>query len=377
MTHARVQSAAARLVQADRALRTGIITLNGTVEGLEQTNRFGDVLELVSRPQEAVYALQLLDARLHRVLHHRGRVQPLPVRPVPGVGLPGAGGLGLADARHPGADAAGPPRLPAPGRKRPTARHTMSGFAFERPVSGRWIGPVVPPGRVRDEGVKSRMKDCTRLPSTLVLACLLAGLCTGRSPAQEQLEPMMRPIVSGADAMPSAVSADVARSVTQNGRDSSPRSPTAAPRRPAGPAARQPGRNAGETSPPLPPPPSRPSPLSERPGLPAAPTDPDEVRLPINLAAALRLADARPLIVAAAQARTWISEAELARAKVLWIPALNIAYDYVRHDGGGPDFNKGIITTPSTNFTYAGRRPLGIHLLDRRDLSAPGRPPEP
>ncbi len=59
-THARVQSAAARLVQADRALRTGIITLNGTVEGLEQTNRFGDVLELVSRPQEAVYALQLL-----------------------------------------------------------------------------------------------------------------------------------------------------------------------------------------------------------------------------------------------------------------------------------------------------------------------------
>jgi hypothetical protein len=61
MTHARVQSAAARLVQADRALRTGIITLNGTVEGLEQTNRFGDVLELVSRPQEAVYALQLLE----------------------------------------------------------------------------------------------------------------------------------------------------------------------------------------------------------------------------------------------------------------------------------------------------------------------------
>jgi outer membrane protein TolC len=60
MTHARVQSAAARLVQADRALRTGIITLNGTVEGLEQTNRFGDVLELVARPQEAVYALQLL-----------------------------------------------------------------------------------------------------------------------------------------------------------------------------------------------------------------------------------------------------------------------------------------------------------------------------
>ena len=58
--HARLQSAAARVVQADRALRTGIITLNGAIEGLEQTSRFGDVLVLISRPQEAVYALQLL-----------------------------------------------------------------------------------------------------------------------------------------------------------------------------------------------------------------------------------------------------------------------------------------------------------------------------
>ncbi len=58
--HANLQSAAARVVQADRALRTGIITLNGTVAGLEQTSRFGDVLVPISRPQEAVYALQLL-----------------------------------------------------------------------------------------------------------------------------------------------------------------------------------------------------------------------------------------------------------------------------------------------------------------------------
>ena len=56
-----VQSAAARVFQADRALRTGIITFNGNFEGLEQTSRFGDVLVLISRPQEAVYALQLLN----------------------------------------------------------------------------------------------------------------------------------------------------------------------------------------------------------------------------------------------------------------------------------------------------------------------------
>jgi hypothetical protein len=28
--------------------------------------------------------------------------------------------------------------------------------------------------------------------------------------------------------------------------------------------------------------------------------------------------------------------------------------DYIRHDGGGPDFNKGIMTAPSVNFFYAG-----------------------
>ena len=28
--------------------------------------------------------------------------------------------------------------------------------------------------------------------------------------------------------------------------------------------------------------------------------------------------------------------------------------DYIRHDGGGPDFNKGVLTAPSVNFFYAG-----------------------
>jgi hypothetical protein len=58
---ARVQSAAARVIQADRALRTGIITFNGHLEGLGQTRRFGDVLVLTFRPQEAVYSLQQLN----------------------------------------------------------------------------------------------------------------------------------------------------------------------------------------------------------------------------------------------------------------------------------------------------------------------------
>src|SRR5262249_3210337 len=67
-----------------------------------------------------------------------------------------------------------------------------------------------------------------------------------------------------------------------------------------------------------------------------------------------RLADARPLIVAASQASVWVAEAQLTRAKVLWVPSVMLGIDYIRHDGGGPDFNKGIMTAPSVNFFYAG-----------------------
>jgi outer membrane protein TolC len=85
-----------------------------------------------------------------------------------------------------------------------------------------------------------------------------------------------------------------------------------------------------------------------------APLESTDVGFPINLATALRLSDARPLIVAAAQASVWVAEAQLTRAKVLWVPQLNIGGDYIRHDGGGPDFNKGILTAPSVNFFYGG-----------------------
>jgi outer membrane protein TolC len=57
---ARLQSAAARVVQAERSLRASIIAFNGNLEGMGQTTRFGDVLRLAFRPQEVVYALQLM-----------------------------------------------------------------------------------------------------------------------------------------------------------------------------------------------------------------------------------------------------------------------------------------------------------------------------
>jgi outer membrane protein TolC len=85
-----------------------------------------------------------------------------------------------------------------------------------------------------------------------------------------------------------------------------------------------------------------------------APLESTDFGLPINLATALRLSDARPLIVAAAQASVWVAEAELTRAKVLWVPSFMAGSDYIRHDGGGPDFNKGVMTVASVNFNYTG-----------------------
>jgi hypothetical protein len=75
--------------------------------------------------------------------------------------------------------------------------------------------------------------------------------------------------------------------------------------------------------------------------LQAPPLEAGDVPLPINLASALRLADGRPLVVAAAQASAWVAEAQLQRAKVLWVPELDIGAVYLRHDGVGPDFNRG------------------------------------
>jgi outer membrane protein TolC len=72
------------------------------------------------------------------------------------------------------------------------------------------------------------------------------------------------------------------------------------------------------------------------------PLEPGDLRFPINLGTALRLADARPLVVAAAQASAWVAEAQLQKAKVLWVPDFNLGFVYYRHDGPGPDVVNGL-----------------------------------
>lgn len=76
--------------------------------------------------------------------------------------------------------------------------------------------------------------------------------------------------------------------------------------------------------------------------LPLPPLEPGDMRFPINLATALRLSDARPLIVVAAQASAWIAEAKMQEAWTIWLPDLNLGFDYIRHDGNGPDTLRGV-----------------------------------
>ena len=119
------KSSAARVVQADRALRTAIITFNGNYEGLQQTTRLGNVLVLVNRPQEAVFALQLLklafDEYFTTVADYNRAQFELLSRP----GLPGPRARTDPAAWRDSAGGYGPAGLPAPGRQRAAPGHPV------------------------------------------------------------------------------------------------------------------------------------------------------------------------------------------------------------------------------------------------------------
>ncbi len=55
--------------------------------------------------------------------------------------------------------------------------------------------------------------------------------------------------------------------------------------------------------------------------------------LPINLATALCLSQARPLVISAAQASVVQAAAQLQGAKALWLPDVHLGVDYSHHDG--------------------------------------------
>ena len=119
---ARVQSAAARVLQADRALRTGIITFNGHLEGLEQTRRLENVLVLTFRPQEAVYSLELLNVAFDEYFTTVAEYNRAQFDLFHALGYPAQE---LANLRPPGelqpVDTTRPPFLPPVGKGPPPA----------------------------------------------------------------------------------------------------------------------------------------------------------------------------------------------------------------------------------------------------------------
>jgi hypothetical protein len=77
--------------------------------------------------------------------------------------------------------------------------------------------------------------------------------------------------------------------------------------------------------------------------------------LPINLATALRLADAPPVIITAVQASVEVAAAQLARARVAWLPTIYTGAGYYRHDGAAQGASGNFyINTPEQFMAGAG-----------------------
>lgn len=94
--------------------------------------------------------------------------------------------------------------------------------------------------------------------------------------------------------------------------------------------------------------------LSGPAGVQAAPPDEVDKALPINLATALRLADARPLVIEAARAAVETEYGLYQRARVLWLPTVYVGADYTRHDGAQQNLLTGTLLTGSRTQFVAG-----------------------
>jgi outer membrane protein TolC len=84
-----------------------------------------------------------------------------------------------------------------------------------------------------------------------------------------------------------------------------------------------------------------------------------DLPLPINLATALRLADARPVVISAAQASLQASQARVDQARVLWLPDFNLGASYYRHDGGN-EGSSGTLFSNGRDQFLAGGGPTAV-----------------
>ena len=92
---------------------------------------------------------------------------------------------------------------------------------------------------------------------------------------------------------------------------------------------------------------------SQVPPVPAPQANGRDQTLSINLASALCLSQARPLIIASAQASVERAAAQLQAANALWLPDLNIGAGYSHHDGANQGTD-GSVSPASFGSYYAG-----------------------
>lgn len=110
---------------------------------------------------------------------------------------------------------------------------------------------------------------------------------------------------------------------------------------------------------------------------PAAPSAADQI-LPINLATALYLSNARPLVIAAAQASEARAAAQLEQARVLWQPNLSLGIAYYDHAGAAQTSGGSVIFPRTSAFDAGAGAALSLGVTDaifrplaaRRELSA-------
>jgi outer membrane protein TolC len=96
-------------------------------------------------------------------------------------------------------------------------------------------------------------------------------------------------------------------------------------------------------------------------GLPLAlpkPADGDRA-LPINLPTALQLTHARAIDIAIASERIRIAAAQLDRARVLWLPTIQLGIDYFRHDGRIQNVEGNLFDTDKSSF-MVGAAPIAV-----------------
>jgi outer membrane protein TolC len=89
-------------------------------------------------------------------------------------------------------------------------------------------------------------------------------------------------------------------------------------------------------------------------GLPPGQPQEYDHPLSINLATALRLASARPIVIAAAEASLRQAAAQLDEAQVMWLPNVYLGASYLRHDGGGAGNSGNAFTNGRDQFLAGG-----------------------